>query len=797
MKPAIKILFYSLLLFINTAIFTMPAFSSSYFPGADSLNILHYDIHLDIMNFSAKQINGFTEVKLTPKVNNISKINLNLFKLNVDSVFINNVKSHLFLYNDTLLQIPLANAISPNDTVNVRIYYHGKPQLDPSLGNWGGFFFSGNYAFNLGVGMKSNPHPIGRFWFPCIDDFKSRALYDFYIRTENTHTAVCNGELVNIENKEDNTRIFHWKMNNTIPSYLVSVAVSDYAALKDTFKGIKGIIPLSIYVNPADTVKAKASFINIKYILGIFEKDFGPYLWQRVGYVGVPFLYGAMEHATNIAYPNSMIDGSLNYESLYAHELSHHWFGDLVTCASAEDMWINEGWAAFCEYVYREGLYGKQSYKDNLRDNHRYVLQSLYILDKGYRAIQGNPPDYTYCKTVYDKGADVVHTLRNYMGDTLFFKTTKEYLKQFAFNNISTPQLRDYFTEKSGIKLNDFFDTWVYGKGFPHFSVDSFNLKSKSNDSKSFNVEVFVRQRLRGASSFGKSNKLEITFMSAGWKSLTDTIVFSGEFASRVFSVPFKPDIVMADIEEKVSDATTDNYIVIKNKSDYIFPQTYFALTVNDIKDSAFVRVEHNWVAPDKFKKPLKDVKRISDARYWKIDGIFPEGFNAKGKFYFSKSADINNGNLDNNFLRYNKSADSLILLYRANCADDWKVVNYSVSGNGYYGNVYSDNIKPGEYCLGIGKRGVSVDEHRSAENNNLSIYPNPSEGKFKIEYDINDEGQINIYDISGSLLDSINVSRGYNIISWNSDKLKAGIYIFKLFTNNNKIIITKSVVKH
>jgi hypothetical protein len=770
--------------------------SKSDITRADTLNIIHYDIHLDIKNFEAKQIRGYTEIILTPKVKNINTIALDLLKLQIDSVTERHETSEelkTYFYNDTLIQIPLGRLINITDTIKLRVYYHGQPQLDPSFANWGGFFFTDNYAFNLGVGFGSDPHPIGRFWFPCLDDFKSRSLYDFYIRTEKTHTAVCNGLLVKVNNNGDNTQTFHWQMKNTIPTYLASVAVSDYVAVNDSYTGIKSEIPVNIYVNPKDTGKAKASFIHLKPILSIFEKDFGPYEWQRVGCVGVPFLYGAMEHATNITYPNSFIDSTLTYESFYAHELSHHWFGDLVTCSTAEDMWLNEGWARYCEFIYREGLYGKQSYKDNVRDNHRYVLESVYITDNGYRAIYGIPSDYTYSSTVYDKGADVIHTLRNYIGDSLFFNTVKSYLKQYSFNNISTEQFKDFFSDNTGINLNDFFNTWVYDKGFPHFSVDSFRI-AKSETWGSI-VDVYLRQRLRGTAVYSKSNKTDINFRSKDWESYTDTIIFSGEYAHKTFIVPFTPDVIMIDKDEKVADATTDNYMIIKTAGTYDFPDTYFQLTVNNINDSAFVRAEHNWVAPDKPKKLSNAVYRISQERYWKIDGIFPEGFNAKGRFFFSRTTNLNNGYLDNGLLTGLKSSDSLILLYRRNTADDWRIIPFTKKSSYTNGYIYTDNLKPGEYCLGIGQPFQSV-ETVNPEPVSFNIFPNPGNGEFDIEYEIKTNALINIFDIKGNKVDSIIIYKGHKTIKWDARNLSNGAYILKLFNSKNRFVTSKTVIK-
>jgi aminopeptidase N len=137
--------------------------------------------------------------------------------------------------------------------------------------------------------------------------------------------------------------------------------VGNYALVEDSYSGIENDIPITYYVRPADTVKIPGTFQRIHEVMALFEEKFGAYDWPRVGYVGTS--KGAMEHASNIAYPNSCITGNSNYEWLYTHELSHMWFGDKVTCCSAEEMWINEGWATFCEHYYTEVLYDQETYK--------------------------------------------------------------------------------------------------------------------------------------------------------------------------------------------------------------------------------------------------------------------------------------------------------------------------------------------------------------------------------------------------------------------------------------------------
>ena len=206
------------------------------------------------------------------------------------------------------------------------------------------------------------------------------------------------------------SKTWHWHLSDAIPTYLSSVAVGPFMCISDVYNGQAEEISIQLWAHPSDSSSTVQTFSKLKQVLQAFEECFGPYRWQRVGYVMVPFDGGAMEHATNIAFPESSLGGGLATENLYAHELSHHWFGDLITCASAPDMWINEGWASFCENIFKEKVYGFESAQSHLMANHLKVLQTAHTDDGGYYAVAGVPHNITYGTTVYDKGADVVHT---------------------------------------------------------------------------------------------------------------------------------------------------------------------------------------------------------------------------------------------------------------------------------------------------------------------------------------------------------------------------------------------------
>ncbi|RLD47778.1 MAG: hypothetical protein DRI94_13510, partial [Bacteroidetes bacterium] len=234
-----KILFLSLIILNGIFVFSQQYKCGNYQKNiiiinnkayhSDSLDVLNYDINLDITDFTNQKISGHTLLKIVSKVNNLSNIALDLQQLTIDSIFVDSIKNTTFNYNDTLINI----AVSPyntSDTILVNIFYHGTPQIDPS--SWGGFYFQGDYAYNLGVGFESEPHNYGRVWFPCIDDFVDRATYDYRITAKNGYFAVCNGTLMDTTYNGNNTHTFHWRLHNTIPTYLSSVAVSKYVAVR-------------------------------------------------------------------------------------------------------------------------------------------------------------------------------------------------------------------------------------------------------------------------------------------------------------------------------------------------------------------------------------------------------------------------------------------------------------------------------------------------------------------------------------------------------------------------------------
>ena len=313
---------------------------------SDSLDIINTSLDLDMTSVATNQIACSATLTCQSNIAGLGSITFDFEGLTVDSVLGGNVSG--FLHQDSILRVGFSNSLNQGDNVEIEIYYHGNPMKDAS--GWGGFYFSGNFSWNLGVGFADDPHSYGRIWFPCFDNFIERSTFDFKVKVMNDRRASCNGLLTQEVNNNDGTTTYYWELSQAIPSYLACVAVGPYISVNSSINGENGPLPVQIHGRPSDSSNIVSSFPHLDEAVLKFEEAFGPYRFDKVGYSLVPFNSGAMEHATNITYPISAANGGLSQEDLMAHELAHMWWGDNITCQTDGDMWINEGWASFWHY---------------------------------------------------------------------------------------------------------------------------------------------------------------------------------------------------------------------------------------------------------------------------------------------------------------------------------------------------------------------------------------------------------------------------------------------------------------
>ena len=664
---------------------------------ADSIDILHYTLNLRITDLKSRQIHGIADLQAYTLLDSVHTVPLMLEPpLVVDSVWIDEERVRYATGPGNAVVVFLPEVADRESTILLTLFYHGHPARDP---RWGGFYFMQHTAFNMGVGMNVIPHPFGRAWFPCRDNFTDKATYDYFITVPDTLTAACPGTLQAIIPNAGHTRTFHWNLSSPVSTYLSSVAVSRYALLNDSLRGKNGLIPAQYFVKPENKEKAKITFSHVQQYLTIYEDLFGPYPWEKIGYAEVPFPHGAMEHATCISIPDNAVDGTHDHDILLAHEFSHSWFGNLVTCKSAGDMWLNEGWATYCEALYLEYSRGEEAYTRYISANHKRVLQYAHITDDGYHALANVPEEITYGTTVYKKGADVICTLRNFLGDKDFFDAMKIYFGEYSFKNISTEEFEHFLTRVTHRNLQDFFNTWVYTPGFPHFSIDSLMVIRDRDD---YITGLFLRQRLKGRKAYAIDVPVEVTLLDDMWQEHRFTVSISGPRQRRSLITSFPPAAVMINTGHFVQDATTSDHHIIRHPGSVTFDNCFFTLQVSEISDSAYLRIVHHWIGPEHTASVPGDLE-ISAARYWSVEGILPVHAGWQGSFYYNFTHSMRGGYLDT--LASPQPGDSLLLLYRAGLPAPWHRIPATIKGNLLSGYLQTDSIGTGDYCLAVKRR--------------------------------------------------------------------------------------------
>lgn len=711
---------------------------------------------------------------------------LDLQGLTCDSVRISReaepFKTVAFESRNNRIWMPSAGA-KWNGNVHIQVYYQGKPERDQS---WGGFYFNGNYAWNLGVGFDAAPHNFGRVWFPCKDDFCDKAQFEFKITTDSGFRAVCNGPLLGTWKEADGWTTWHYRMEERIPSYLASVSVAPYleVTLQET-----GGYPIRLLAERLDSANMAASFIHLPDALKHFENEYGTHRFPIAGYHLVPFNAGAMEHATRIAYPRYAVQGgTLNYETLMAHELAHHWWGNNVTCSTASEMWINEGWASYSERLFLENVYGREAYLKAVADNHKQVLHYAHLSDGAPLPVSGVAHSNTYGMHVYKKGADVIHSLRGVMGDSAFFTAIRTLMEEKAYGNVNTEELKAHFSRYgSKEQVQSFFDQWISSPGFPHFATYEMQTRPVNGQ---WMVRFTVKQRLRFTDKYYSDLPLEwMAYDAEGRKDVLRSMLIRGEMNTDSFLCPFKPDGIYLDPQEKLSDAISDYRFVNTQGTAWSSynpsgDATFMVLeNSGQSVDAADLRLMHHWVSPDHHFNPYKGIV-LSRQRYFSLEGNWDPAAGYVLRFQYNGTTPQGNwssGWLDDDLIR--GSEDSLVVMYRPHQTASWQIWDNTEWIRGSLldkrGTVRVKSVLPGEYALAIRKADFfaakpSVEEEETL----LKIFPNPVNSLLTLQWRAkSDFKEMEITNMLGEVVYKQILEPGQKELQIDTSQWSAGMY--------------------
>tara|TARA_Y100000817_G_scaffold27194_1_gene19239 strand:- start:10420 stop:12330 length:1911 start_codon:yes stop_codon:yes gene_type:complete len=427
-------------------------------PDQQKIDISYYKLDLEIL-IDERIIGGTLVVRGHFRTDQPDLIELDLSSaMSVDSVkFFGEVWP--FEHDNHILKIPtLQITMHGGYDFSVEIFYGGTPI--PS--GFGSFNFD-TYNGEDHVWTLSEPYGA-RDWWPCKDDPSDKAdSMDIIISLPDDQIPVSNGLLINEVEIGDGKKKYHWKEKYPISTYLVSITTYPYRFWSDNYISPQNdTMPIDFYVYPNHYDMTYNNYLKTKEMITIFSEKFGEYPFINEKYGHVEFnRAGGMEHQTI-----SSMGG--HSEWLIAHELAHQWWGNLVTCASFNHIWLNEGFARFGEALWQEEKYGVGAYRDFWSAHAYYGPGTVYVENPTSTSeiFNGN--------LSYNKAGWVLHMLRGILGDSIFFDVLKSYATNdsLAYNAVTTEKFQNVSEYISGLELDYFFDQWIYGEGYPKYSID-------------------------------------------------------------------------------------------------------------------------------------------------------------------------------------------------------------------------------------------------------------------------------------------------------------------------------------
>ncbi len=516
-------------------------------PGA--VKNISLDLVLDIPE---RSFQGTCTITIKPIRSGIERLTLDAVDLNITSVLIDNT-SQAFDYDDRELKI---NLLQPTTEAEIKIaiaYNVKNPQR--------GLYFIApdeHYPDKPTQVWTQGEDEDSRFWFPCFDYPGQLATSEIKVRVPKQYTAISNGSLIAVTEIADD-KIYHWFQEQVHPTYLMTLAVGEFAEIKDVWHNI----PILYYVEKGKEADGKRSMGKTPQMMEFLSKKYAySYPYPKYAQVCVAdFIFGGMENtSTTLLTDRCLLDerakiDNLRAETLVLHELAHQWFGDLVVIKHWSHAWIKEGMASYAEVLWIESEYGADDGAYYLLNEARAYLEedtSRYrrpIVTNIYReAIE------LYDRHLYEKGACVYHMIRGILGDELFDKAIGVFVNDNAHKTVETVDLIRAIDKATGYNLQNLFDQYVFRGGHPEYKI------AYSWDSDSNLANLTITQTQDKKELFDLKIPIAFGYIENGVRLQTHTFRIHQKQQSFYFPLEQKPDFISFDVGNKFLKTVTLEY---------------------------------------------------------------------------------------------------------------------------------------------------------------------------------------------------------------------------------------------
>lgn len=467
-----------------------------------------HETELDIqLDWSTETVIGKAKLLFQPYFYSTSKLSIDGRHFDIHKVSVYDVKDSIipfkYHYDSAQLHFSFDTVFSRKDSFWVEIDYRAHPNKVINLKSKFDAITNekGLYFINADGAQKSVPQQVwtqgethsSSNWFPTIDQPNIKTSQALSITVDTNQVSLSNGNLEYSMERADGTRTDYWRQEAKHPPYLFVLVVGDFEVVADTNWNGKVVDYL---MEPEFAPFAKEVFGHTPEMLTFFSDvlDY-PYAWDKYSQVVVrEFISGAMENTSasvfydglNMTHTDLIDD---HQDAIIAHELVHQWFGDLVTCESWANLALNESFATYGEYLWNEYKYGREE-----ADFHGMEYNSSYFSQARTEQFpivryHYHHQDDMFDRHSYEKGSAVLHMLRYYVGDEVFFEAIQRYIKKHAFKTTEMHDLRLIFEEVCGQDLNWFFNQWFFSEGHPILNV----YYSTDSTQKNFTMEVYQK----------------------------------------------------------------------------------------------------------------------------------------------------------------------------------------------------------------------------------------------------------------------------------------------------------------
>jgi len=543
-------------------------------------DVNYYNVDIEVV-IPDSTIYGNVEMEAQSTIDGLDSIEVDFYSnLVVDSVY---TSAGLLNYShaSNKLFIELDGIYNQGESFSFWVRYHGMPVVT----GLDGFSFDTRINGEKVVATLSEPMSA-RTWWPCKDrpDDKADSM-DITITCDTAYFCASNGKMIDTTRNGDGTWTFDYEVRYPITTYLFSLAIAKYAVWHDWYH--YGPTDSMIIVNHVYSdllLYSQAKYNVTPGAIGIFASIFGeyPFINEKYGHANFEWT-GGMEHQT----VTSMTGTSFGFkEQVVVHELGHQWWGDMITCDNWHDIWLNEGFASYCEALYYEFLDSEDHY-------HAYMDSMTYTNGGSIYIIDTTNVWNIFGTIVYDKGAWVLHMLRNVVGEQDFFDIFPAYYNSaYQYGSATTEDFKNVCESVSGMDLDFFFDEWIYGTYFPKYYW-TYMCEPDPNDGKYWTY--LSLQQTQNSTPQVFEMPVDLVFTSAAGP---DTMVLYNDVRNKTYI--FKTDDSTLNLELdpknwilKQSDYTDWNYHLIPFPLDTAeqFEPYLDSLIVRGGKGSSFYKI--------------------------------------------------------------------------------------------------------------------------------------------------------------------------------------------------------------